>query len=68
LTPSSPSAKGHDRDAKHQKQKGSDLERFASEGGTVDITPQEEEELERKGDVTDEDIDGIVQSRERKEV
>ena len=34
----------------------------------VDITPQEEEELERKDDVTDEDIDGIVKSRERKEV
>jgi hypothetical protein len=62
-----PSAKGHDRDAKHQKQKDSDLERFAAEGETVDVTP-EEDRLAGRQEVTVEEIDGVVQSREKKEV
>ncbi len=66
FTPNNPSAKSHARDAKHQKQQGSDFGR--AEGGNVDFTPQDEEQLQGRNDVTDEELNGIVESREGKEV
>lgn len=41
-----PAAKGHDRDAKHGKQKESDLERYAGNGAEVDLAPGEERDTQ----------------------
>ncbi|TVY48816.1 hypothetical protein LOCC1_G001666 [Lachnellula occidentalis] len=51
---------GHDRNDKHSKQKESDLERSAGEGPGVDRQPGEE-------GVPDEEMDKIIDSRERKQ-
>ena len=55
-----PLSKGHDRYDKHSRQKGSDLERYAAEGPGVDLQPREE-------DARDEDVDRIIDYRERKQ-
>lgn len=61
-----PLSKGHDRYDKHTRQKESDLERYAGEGAGVDLGPGEEGIVGRE-DVRDEEVDGIVGGRERKE-
>lgn len=48
FTPDDPAEKGHDRNAKHSKQKGGDVERFAAEGGDVDLAPEEDEVAQRE--------------------
>ncbi|TVY51200.1 hypothetical protein LCER1_G006361 [Lachnellula cervina] len=55
-----PLSKGHDRYDKHSRQKESDLERYAAEGPGVDRQPGEE-------GVPDEEMDRIIDSRERKQ-
>jgi len=60
-----PLSKGHDRYDKHLRQKESDLERYASEGSGVDLQPSEDR-IAGSNDVLDEEVDRIVDSRERK--
>ncbi|KAG0650505.1 hypothetical protein D0Z07_3343 [Hyphodiscus hymeniophilus] len=61
-----PLSKGHDRYEKHSRQKESDLERYATEGSGVDLQPPEDG-IAGRNDVPDEEIDRIVDSRERKQ-
>src|SRR5437762_14314161 len=64
LTPNNPADKGDLRRAKHTKQ-GPDVERYATEGPSVDLQHSEEGLLKREN-VDDDEIDRIVESRERK--
>lgn len=61
-----PLAKGHDRYDKHARQNESDLERYANEGPGVDLQPSEDK-LAGRNDVTDEEVDTIIDQRERKQ-
>jgi len=61
-----PLSKGHDRYDKHSRQKESDLERYANENSGVDLQPSADG-LGRSNDVPDEEVDRIVDSRERKQ-
>jgi len=62
-----PLSKGHDRYDKHSRQKESDLERYATEGPGVDLQPGKEDELAKREDVTDEELNRIIDQRERKQ-
>ncbi|GAM86062.1 hypothetical protein ANO11243_040720 [Dothideomycetidae sp. 11243] len=44
-----PASKGHERDAKHGQQKGSDLDRYAKDGAELDDVPGDEEVGGTKG-------------------
>lgn len=62
-----PLAKGHDRYDKHTRQKESDLERYAAEGPDVDLQPSEDKLAGRK-QLSDEEVDRIIDHRETKQV
>ncbi len=51
----------------HVRQKGSDQDKYAAEGSNVDLQPSEEERLART-DRPNEEIERIIDSRERKEI
>ena len=55
-----PLAKGHDRYDKHTRQKESDIERYASDGATMDRAPGEE-------NMEDAEIDPVIDARETKQ-
>ncbi|KAI9740085.1 MAG: hypothetical protein M1818_004836 [Claussenomyces sp. TS43310] len=61
-----PLAKGHDRYDKHTKQTESDLDRYATDGSNVDLQPNEDKFAQREN-VTDEEVDRVVGSREAKQ-
>ncbi|KUJ14364.1 uncharacterized protein LY89DRAFT_686844 [Mollisia scopiformis] len=61
-----PLSKGHDRYDKHSRQKESDLERYAEPGPGVDLQPSEDG-IARNENLPDEEVDRIVDSRERKQ-
>lgn len=61
-----PLSKGHDRYDKHSRQKESDIERYASEGAGVDLQPSEDAMAKRE-DVTDAEVDRVIDSREKKQ-
>jgi hypothetical protein len=65
--PNNPAFKGHDRDEKHGKDMESAIESRASASLGVDLTPQEEDRLNKTG-ASDADLDKIVQARETKQV
>ncbi|PQE06131.1 Nop domain-containing protein [Rutstroemia sp. NJR-2017a BBW] len=65
--PNDPAFKGHDRNEKHGKDMESAIESRASGSLGVDLTPAEEDRLNKTG-ATDEDLDKIVQARETKQV
>jgi hypothetical protein len=58
-------AKGHDRYDKHTKQKESDVERYATEGSGVDLQPSEDG-IANSDDVSEGEVNRIVDSREKK--
>jgi len=62
-----PLAKGHDRYDKHARQNGSDFERYAGEGGDVDLAPSEDG-LAARENVGDVEVERVKEGRERKEV
>lgn len=62
-----PLSNGHDRHDKHSRQKESDLERCAGEGPGVDLQPSEDR-IVGNNDVTYEEVDRIVDSREAKQI
>jgi hypothetical protein len=59
-------AKGHTRYDKHVRQKGSDQDKYATEGSNVDLHPSEEGGM-AKADRPDEEVERIIDSRETKE-
>ena len=59
-------AKGHTRYDKHVRQKESDQDKYGTEGSNVDLQPSEEERVAIT-DRPDEEIERIIDSRERKE-
>jgi len=61
-----PLAKGHDRYDKHMRQKQSDLDRYATEGAGVDLQPSEDG-IANSENVSDEQVDRIIDSREKKQ-
>lgn len=65
-TPNNPAAKGHDRADKNMKQSGA-FDFLASDGPGVDLQPSEDG-IARNERASDRTVDGIVDSRERKEV
>lgn len=61
-----PLSKGHDRYDKHSRQKESDIERYVSEGSGVDLQPSEDK-IANSENVSDAEINRIVDSRETKQ-
>jgi hypothetical protein len=59
-------AKGSARYDKHVRQTESYQDKYATEGSNVDLQPSEEERMART-DRPDEEIERIIDSRERKE-
>ena len=62
-----PAAKGSLRREKHQNFNKSAFDRFATEGAEVDFQPNEDR-IAKDPTVGDEEIDGIIELRERKVV
>ncbi|KAE9370604.1 hypothetical protein N431DRAFT_546408 [Stipitochalara longipes BDJ] len=59
-------AKGSARYDKHVRQKETDQDKYATEGSDVDLQPSEEERM-AKTDRPDEEMERIIDSRERRE-
>ncbi|KAM3068293.1 hypothetical protein ACMFMG_009433 [Clarireedia jacksonii] len=65
--PNDPAFKGHDRAEKHGKNSESAIESRASAGPGVDLTPAEEDTLNKTG-ASDSDLDKLVEGRETKQI
>jgi len=65
FTPNNPLAKGHDRYEKHTASNRSDFDRLANEGSGVDLAPSEDG-LAARENVGDDEVERIVEGRERK--